>query len=80
VEQGKSLLPVGVTSIEGEFGKGDLISICDAVGVEVARGLCNYAAADVVRIRGKQTEQIVSLLGSLPYPELVHRDNLVVIG
>lgn len=80
MELGKSLLPVGVTKVEGEFGKGDLVSICDEDGIEFARGLCNYAADDAVRIRGKQTEQIVSLLGSVPYPELVHRDNLVVIG
>ena len=80
VEQGKSLLPVGVTTVEGEFGKGDVVSICDEAGGEIARGLSNYSSEDASRLRGKQTEQIATLLGSVPYPELVHRDNLVVIG
>jgi glutamate 5-kinase len=80
VEQGKSLLPVGVTAVEGEFGKGDVVSICDETGGEIARGLSNYSSEDASRLRGKHTEQIASLLGSVPYPELVHRDNLVVIG
>jgi glutamate 5-kinase len=80
VELGKSLLPVGVTGVEGEFGKGEVVSICDDTGNEIARGLCNYSSEDAGRLHGKQTEQIVALLGSLPYQELVHRDNLVVIG
>ncbi|MCE9566181.1 MAG: glutamate 5-kinase [Planctomycetes bacterium] len=80
LEQGKSLLPVGVTAVEGEFGKGDVVAICDADGAEIARGLSNYASEDASNLRGKQTEQIASLLGSVPYPELVHRDNLVVVG
>jgi glutamate 5-kinase len=80
VEQGKSLLPVGVTAVEGEFGKGDVVAICDAAGVEIGRGLSNYSAEDAQLLRGKQTDQIVSLLGSVPYPELVHRDNLVVVS
>lgn len=79
-EQGKSLLPIGVTAVEGEFGKGEVVSICGPDGAEVARGLCNYSSEDAARLRGKHTEQIASLLGAVPYPELVHRDNLVVIG
>ena len=80
VGQGKSLLPVGVKAVEGHFGKGDVVSICDEDGVEVARGLSNYSSEDAARLRGLQTEQIASLLGSVAYPELVHRDNLVVVG
>ena len=80
VEQGKSLLSVGVTAVEGEFGKGDVVSVCDADGVEVARGLSNYSSADADRIRGLSTEQAAGRLGSLPYTELIHRDNLVVTG
>jgi glutamate 5-kinase len=80
LELGKSLLPVGVTAVEGDFGKGDVVSICDEVGVEIARGLCNYTSEDASRLRGKPTDQIASLLGGVPYPELVHRDNLVVVG
>jgi glutamate 5-kinase len=79
-EQGRSLLPVGVTGVEGEFGKGDVLSVCDAAGKEVARGLSNYSSADALRIRGLQTEQIAAALGSVPYAELIHRDNLVLTG
>jgi glutamate 5-kinase len=78
VEQGKSLLPVGVVAVDGEFGKGDVVAVCDETGREVARGLSNYSSADTDRIRGRSREQILSLLGSVPYAELVHRDNLVV--
>ena len=79
-EQGKSLLPVGVTAVAGEFVKGDVVSICDAEGEEIARGLSNYSSEDASRLRGKHSEQIASLLGSGLYAELVHRDNLVLIG
>jgi glutamate 5-kinase len=78
VKQGRSLLPVGVTAVAGEFRKGDVVAICDAEGGEIARGLSNYSSADVGRLRGLPTEQIAALLGSVPYEELVHRDNLVV--
>jgi glutamate 5-kinase len=80
VEQGKSLLPVGVTAVEGEFGKGDVVAVYDAAGVEIARGLSNYSSADAARIRGLPTDQAAGQLGSLPYSELIHRDNLVVTG
>jgi glutamate 5-kinase len=80
VEQGKSLLAVGVVAIEGTFGKGDVVSIFDEDGEEIARGLCNYSSEDASRLRGKQTDQIATVLGGVPYPELVHRDNLVLVG
>lgn len=70
VEQGKSLLPIGVKQIEGDFGKGDVVAICDERGEEVARGLSNYSADDARRVRGQKA--------TLPYEEIVHRDNLVV--
>jgi glutamate 5-kinase len=79
VLDGKSLLPIGVTAVEGEFGKGDVVSLLDPEGVEVARGLSNYASATAARIRGLHSERIAALLGSVPYPELVHRDNLVIV-
>jgi glutamate 5-kinase len=78
-KKGKSLLPIGVIEIKGQFGKGDVVILCDAAGAEYARGLCNYAAADAERIRGLRTEQIEGVLGDLPYVEMVHRDNLVVL-
>ena len=74
VEQGKSLLPVGVTAVEGDFRKGDVVSVCDEAGREIARGLSNYSSADAERFRGRPSERP----GATPYPELVHRDNLVV--
>ena len=79
VRLGKSLLPVGVREVAGEFGKGDLVSICDESGIEFARGLCNYSADDAARLAGLNTQQIVELLGKVAYPELVHRDNLAVM-
>jgi glutamate 5-kinase len=54
-----------------------VVSICDASGAELARGLTNYASSAAERIRGLQTERIAAVLGGVPYPELVHRDNLV---
>ena len=80
LSQGKSLLLVGVTAVEGEFGKGDVVAIYDDNGIEIARGLCNYASRDATRLRGLSSEQIGTLLGTVAYPELVHRDNLVVVG
>lgn len=79
-KSGKSLLPIGVTAVEGVFGKGDVIAICDKEGVEFARGLTNYSSIDAERLRGLSTEQIGRVVGKLPYVELVHRDNLVVVG
>jgi glutamate 5-kinase len=80
VQGGKSLLPVGATAIEGEFRKGDLVSILDDTGHEIARGLSNYSSEVALKVRGKPTAEIASLLGNMPYSELVHRDNLGLIG
>jgi glutamate 5-kinase len=77
--KGTSLLPIGVVRVTGAFGKGDVVALCDAEGVEFGRGLTNYSAADAARICGLRTEQISGVLGTLPYEEIVHRDNLVVI-
>lgn len=77
---GRSLLPVGVVAVEGTFGKGEVVSLCDQNGIEFARGLSNYSSADAEKIRGLATDQIVRAVGRLPYVEIIHRDNLVVIG
>jgi len=71
---------VGVRGVEGEFRKGDVVAVCDESGAEVARGLSNYSSPDAERIRGLPTDQIAAKLGAVPYQELIHRDNLVVIG
>lgn len=79
VEQGTSLLPVGVVRVEGEFTKGEVIAIRDAQGVEFARGMTNYSSEETERLRGLDSEQILRALGRLPYVEMVHRDNLVIL-
>ncbi len=79
-QSGKSLLPVGVLGVIGEFGKGDLVSICDANGTEIARGLSNYSSVDALPLAGLNTDQIAERLGKVPYPELVHRDNLALMS
>src|SRR5262249_685386 len=77
--KGRSLLPIGVVQVQGEFHKGAVISLCDLAGQEFARGLTNYSAADARRVLGLRTEQIAELFGTLPYEEIVHRDNLVLL-
>ncbi len=79
-KKGRSLLPIGVVRVQGEFEKGDVISLCDLDGQEFARGLTNYPSTDAGKILGMRTEQIADILGDLPYEEIVHRDNLVVTG
>ncbi|MFI4954263.1 MAG: glutamate 5-kinase, partial [Burkholderiales bacterium] len=77
--EGKSLLPIGVTACSGQFERGELVGCFDADGRELARGLINYSAAETVRILGKPSAQIGKILGYVDEPELIHRDNLVVL-
>ena len=76
--QGKSLLPVGVKKLEGDFARGDLVVCADPSGREIARGLCNYSAEDARKILGVKSEELAARLGYPGEPELVHRDNLVL--
>ncbi len=78
-ESGRSLLPVGVTGVEGEFKRGELVSCEDPAGQEVARGLVNYSAGEARTIMGQPSGRIESLLGYVGEPELIHRDNLVLM-
>ncbi len=78
-EQGRSLLPVGVRAVSGEFARGELVSCVDPQGREVARGLTNYGAAEIVLIQGLPTTHIEARLGFVREPELIHRDNLVLV-
>jgi glutamate 5-kinase len=78
-EKGKSLLAIGIVQVHGTFNKGEVVALCDAEGTEFARGLTNYSAADVGKIVGLKTEKIGEVLGAVPYEEVIHRDNLVVI-
>jgi glutamate 5-kinase len=75
---GSSLLPVGVTRVEGEFERGDLVVCIDAAGEEMARGLVNYNAAEAKQIIGQPSSRIEELLGYIDEAELIHRDNLVL--
>jgi glutamate 5-kinase len=76
---GKSLLPVGVKNVEGEFERGAVVACVSPDGIEVARGLVNYNAQEARRIAGRPSNEIEAILGYLDEPELIHRDNLVVL-
>ncbi len=79
VQGGKSLLPVGVTTVEGLFDRGAVVSCLDLDGREIARGLVNYPSAEAQKIARKPTAEIEALLGYIAEPELIHRDNLVLL-
>jgi glutamate 5-kinase len=76
--EGKSLLPVGMVTVRGEFARGDVIAVHTHSGEEVARGLANYSASEARMIARRPSAQIVTLLGYSNGPEMIHRDNLVV--
>ena len=76
--EGKSLLPIGMHSVKGEFSRGDVIAICDLQGVELARGLANYASAECRLLCKKSSSEIEKSLGYVAESEIVHRDNLVL--
>ncbi len=75
---GKSLLPIGMTAVHGEFSRGDVISVRDSEGVEVARGLANYASSEARLICRKPSSEFERLLGYTGEPEMIHRTNLVL--
>ena len=77
-DEGKSLLPIGMVSVDGEFSRGDVIAVRDEQGREIARGLANYASAEARLLCRKASSDIERLLGYVAEPEIVHRDNLVV--
>lgn len=77
-QQGKSLLAAGIQRVEGRFEKGEVVSLVDPDGNEFARGLTNYDSSTAASIIGKRTSEVRQILGSVPYVEVVHRDNLVV--
>jgi glutamate 5-kinase len=78
-DDGKSLLPIGVVEVKGDFVRGDVIAVRAPSGAEVARGLANYSAAEARLIARKPSAQIESLLGYANEPELIHRTNLVLL-
>ncbi len=77
-DEGKSLLPIGITDVEGDFHRGDVIAVQTPDGVEIARGLANYASGEARLIARKPSSQIAGLLGFANEPEMIHRDNMVL--
>jgi glutamate 5-kinase len=77
--EGKSLLPIGVIEIGGEFGRGDVVTCTDQAGRAIARGISNYSSSDARRIMRRASAEIATILGFVEEPELIHRDNLVLI-
>ena len=78
-EQNKSLLPAGITDVDGEFDRGDIISIISPQSEKVGCGITNYSSRDIAAIKGAHSERIAGLLGYEYGAEVVHRDNLVVL-
>ena len=79
VRDGKSLLPIGVREVSGEFERGAVVACDDPEGREVARGLINYSSAETRQIMGRPSGEIEAVLGYVDEPELIHRDNLVLL-
>jgi glutamate 5-kinase len=80
LRRGSSLLPVGVTEASGDFERGDTVAVFDRAGRELARGLVNYSAGELERIRGRRSDQIEAILGFAYGDEVIHRDQLVLHG
>ena len=79
-QRGSSLLAIGIRSIDGEFGRGAVVTLRDLRGREIARGLTNYPSSEVLKIKGLPSDRIAEVLGHRPYEVVVHRDNLVIIS
>jgi glutamate 5-kinase len=79
IKEGKSLLPSGITNVEGDFSIGDPVTCVDTEGTQLAKGLVNYNSSDIRKIMGLKTSRIEQVLGYKDYDEIIHRDNLAVI-
>jgi glutamate 5-kinase len=76
---GNSLLAIGIIDVQGTFGKGETISIVNAKGDEIARGLCTYACHEIISVAGKQSDQMIDIIGYYGPDEIVHRDNMALV-
>jgi len=79
LRRGKSLLPSGISRVEGRFDTGACVAVVDMEGKEFARGLTSYSSDEIEKIKGKKTSQIEKTLGYKDYDEVIHRDNLVIL-
>ncbi|MNY41666.1 Glutamate 5-kinase [compost metagenome] len=79
VQDHKSLLPAGIRAVEGDFLPGETVSLRDAAGRELARGIANYGASELRRIQGRKSSEVEALLGFKVADEVIHRDNLVIL-
>ena len=79
LKAGGSLLPVGVTSVIGDFERGDTVRVLGPGGEELARGICNYGGGDVARIRGRRSDEIDGVLGYHFGDAFIHRDDLALL-
>jgi glutamate 5-kinase len=77
-DHGKSLLPIGIVEVQGEFHRGDVIAVRGPAGDELARGLANYGSAEARLIARRPSSEFERLLGYAAEPELIHRDNMVL--
>jgi glutamate 5-kinase len=77
---GRSLLAIGITDVEGNFGRGDVVSLLSEDGQEFARGLTNYDSPTTTRLKGQRLADLPADPANLPYEEIIHRDNLLVFG
>jgi glutamate 5-kinase len=78
LKSGKSLLPIGVIAVSGEFERGAAVACIAPTGEEIARGLCNYGSGEARLIARKPTGEIEATLGYIEEPEIIHRDNLIL--
>lgn len=76
--KGKSLLPSGIVAVDGRFKKGDTVAVIDSSGRQIARGLTNYSAEQIDKIKGLKTSQIAGVLSDKPYDEVIHRNNMTL--
>lgn len=77
--EGRSLLPSGISGVEGQFDAGDILAVCDETGTEIGRGISNFSSEEIKKIVGAHTNEVRSILGYEAQPEVIHRDNLVLI-
>jgi glutamate 5-kinase len=79
LREGRSLLPVGVTMVDGDFARGAVVACRNGAGSEIARGLCNYSSSEARRIARRASQEIEAILGYIEDDELIHRDNLILL-